>query len=172
MSDRNRLLLNITNFELCEDNSELITELKSRDEYRQFDLILMNYAIHYLCDDVMKMRELGNTVRQLLARLGKFVVTCYNGDRILNGERKFGKIEIKVNGNKAMMPLFTIDKDGYREKPLATNKMLNEMGLSLVSRTQLLPMVKDFIPEPSTEMHESLLKYYSLQEMLVFSTHV
>ena len=148
MSDRNRLLLNITNFELCEDNSELITELKSRDEYRQFDLILMNYAIHYLCDDVMKMRELGNTVRQLLARLGKFVVTCYNGDRILNGERKFGKIEIKVNGNKAMMPLFTIDKDGYREKPLATNKMLNEMGLSLVSRTQLLPMVKDFIPEP------------------------
>ena len=34
VSDRNRLLLNITNFELCEDNSELITELKSRDEYR------------------------------------------------------------------------------------------------------------------------------------------
>ena len=170
--DRNRLLLNIIHFELGFDNSELITEIQSRSEFRKFDLILINYAVHYLCDDAAKMRELGNLVKQLLSRRGKFVITCYNGDRILNGERKFGNIEIKINGNKAMMPLFTIDKTGYREEPLATNRMLNEMNLNLEHKEKLLDSVRKYIPEPKTEMQKSLLQYYDLQEMLIFSNGV
>ena len=170
--DRNRLLLNIIHFELGFDNSELITEIQSRSEFRKFDLILMNYAVHYLCDDAAKMRELGNLVKQLLSRRGKFVVTYYNGDRILNGERKFGNIEIKINGNKAMMPLFTIDKTGYREEPLATNMMLNEMNLNSEHREKLLDSVRKYIPQPKTEMQKSLLQYYDLQEMLIFSNGV
>ena len=105
-----------------------------------FDVILMNYAIHYLCDDMRKISELHRFVVSMLRPGGLFIFSCFDGDEILrlihehNGNVSAFHIELvnQTNDNDASshvyiakMPLPTIDASGYREEPLCTKECLS-----------------------------------------------
>lgn len=130
---------------LGEDNSLIESDIISRSEYpcNGFDAILMNYAIHYLCDSTNKIDELHRLVSSLLKQKGLFIFTCFDGDEILKliqtneGKVSNFKIELTDRDNMiARMPLPTIDSSGYREEPLATKDklapFLNSKELSLL----------------------------------------
>ena len=94
-------------------------------------MILMNYAIHYLCDDISKIEELHRLVVSLLKPRGLFIFTCFDGDEILdiilNNQGKVSSFTIELTDKKALkakMPLPTIDASGYREEPLAVKSKL------------------------------------------------
>lgn len=131
----NEVFGNAICFELNVDNKQLIDEIKSRYEFpKKFELILMNYAIHYLCDDVEKIKSLNNLVKELLNDNGYFIFTFFDGDSIIkdmkNNILKLKTFTIEKNGNKFKMPLPTIDKSGYREEPIVTNKILENINFS------------------------------------------
>ena len=65
------------------NNNDLIDRILSRDNWYDADVILMNYAIHYLGDNINKLRALYELVNKCLAPGGKFICTFYDGDKIL-----------------------------------------------------------------------------------------
>lgn len=150
---------------LCDNNAPYVKDIKSRAEWRSFvgykydnpgvDVILMNYAIHYLCCSRKIMRSLGDFVRATLSKGGRFVVTCFDGDAILkdvtatpNGILKLKTFNISLDDMSdkniteypqmdkdskfAKMPLPTIDSTGYRLEPLVLRTFIDAMGLKLV----------------------------------------
>ena len=128
------------------DNSEIESDIRSRFEFPQqvknrqnvpirssgFDVILMNYAIHYLCDDLDKLRELERFVSSLLRPDGLFIFSCFDGDEIKQlisshggNVSKFHITLVNPSKNIAKMPLPTIDSSGYRGEPLCTKQCLD-----------------------------------------------
>lgn len=137
----NRILINAVFGFLGPDNSEIINDIKSRREYPNdgFDLIVMNYAVHYLCDNTNSLKELNKLIHQLLKERGMFIFTYFDGDKILSN-MKDNKLELTTftittyDQKTAMMALPTIDKTGYRNEPLVRKEHIELVteGLSEV----------------------------------------
>lgn len=140
---RSTMSLNVFETNLGSDNEKYVYEIKHRKEYPPdgFDLIVMNYAVHYLCYDEKVMDALNMMVKELIAPDGLFMFSYFDGDAILNdmnnGVLDLGecfRIELLDNNEddsenavRAKMPLPTISSSGYREEPLATSVMLNRL---------------------------------------------
>jgi SAM-dependent methyltransferase len=135
---------------LGEDNSKILDELSLRGT-NKFDLILMNFAIHYLCDDERKLVSLGDMVKDILNSKGLFVISYHSGEELLKENVEI--VEEKQNGAIiAKVPLPTIDESGYREEPLALKKFLDLIQLNLVS---------EFSPLPNSLMKNVRVRIYS-----------
>ena len=71
---------------LTSDNTEILNQLNQRREYRpkSVDIIVMNYAIHYICDAYTKIIELKRLMNETLNENGVALITFYDGESMLN----------------------------------------------------------------------------------------
>ena len=134
--------INFLNHKLDKNYDEIKKDLYSRYEFykRKVDIVLMNFAIHYLCDEEEKIRKLCEFVKSVLFNDGIFIITYFDGDEIMkrmeNNEAKIGPFNIEIikdvnDVTIAKMPLPTIKEgdDIYAEEPLVkknTIKILDE----------------------------------------------
>ena len=129
--------LNILKHKLDKNYDDITNDLCSRYEFykRKVNIVLMNYAIHYLCDDAEKIRKLCEFVKSVLFSDGIFIITYFDGDEIMkkmeNNVAKIGPFNIEVIKEEndvtvAKMPLPTIKEgnDIYAEEPLVKNKTI------------------------------------------------
>ena len=138
-----RINLNAVHATLSDNNDSIINDIKGRYEYPDngFDIILMNYAIHYLCDSFDNMTALNKLITSLLNDDGLFIFSCFDGEKIYNDmtitkkgdkELKLKSFNIKIveeNDNYiiANMALPTIDESGYRNEPLVLDKYISKL---------------------------------------------
>ena len=129
--------LNILKHKLDKNYDDIKDDLNSRYEFyrRKVNIVLMNYAIHYLCDEAEKIRKLCEFVESVLFKDGIFIITYFDGDEIMkkleNNVAKIGPFNIEVIKQEndvtiAKMPLPTIKEgnDIYAEEPLVKNKTI------------------------------------------------
>jgi SAM-dependent methyltransferase len=69
--------INIIQGKLEVDNSSILKHIKNRFEYPKdgFELILMNFTFHYLCDSDDKINELIRMVDDVLSPSGRFILS-------------------------------------------------------------------------------------------------
>jgi 16S rRNA G966 N2-methylase RsmD len=140
----NWININLLNHKLGKNYEDITTDLQSRYEFyrRQVDIVLMNYAIHYLCDDEEKIAKLSEFVNSVLFKDGIFIVTYFDGDDIFRRKKdnvaKIGPFDIKIikeekNVTIAKMPLPTIKEgeDIYAEEPLVKQETINKLEAHL-----------------------------------------
>lgn len=183
--------LNVLHGFLGEDNSTLTREITSRFEYPKsgFDIIVMNYAFHYICYSKKAVEELAKMVSGLLHKShGVFVMTYVDGDKVLS----------MMNGNKASvppftielvdrkstadfsagdedmqlvkMPLPTIDASGYRIEPLVTRKYIDIMAkhLKIVEEYHQVEAAQTYINKIAN--HSTATNYLGLFKATIFES--
>ena len=136
----NWINLNLLNHKLGKNYDDIIKDLLSRDEFyrRKVKIVLMNYAIHYLCDDEEKISKLSEFVNSVLFNDGIFIVTYFDGEEIIQRKKdniaKIGPFDIEIIKEEkdvtiAKMPLPTIKEgeDIYSEEPLVNQKSINKL---------------------------------------------
>ena len=165
--------LNIISYNLSATNEKLIELIQQRYEYPTagFDIINMNFAIHYLCHSHKIMKSLADMISTLLNKNnGIFIVTYVDGDKVLslmNGKgvlnvRPFtltlknyeqiddeSKKTYRVHDDDMQlieMPLPTIDSTGYRVEPLVTSKYLDDIDecLEMADEFYICDAAKDY----------------------------
>lgn len=145
--DKQSFTVNVLNHTLSNDYRDILKDLRSRYEWKGLcNAVLMNYAIHYICDKPTNVTALGRFIAEVLDSKGVFVFTYFDGDKIMeeakkskNGKvAKIGPFEIEIVKNTststiARMPLVTIQggEDMYREEPLVHESMLKKLETSL-----------------------------------------
>lgn len=130
---------------LSKNNDIIINEVKSRYEFpkNKFDVILMNYAIHYICYDDECLKALNKMINVLLSDDGLFIFSRFDGEKIrkdmTNGKLKLTTFELALiekqmegNGVWCKMALPTIDKTGYRAEPLVLDRYIDLLELETV----------------------------------------
>ena len=189
------ILINAIHAYLSENNDSIIDDIKSRNEYPKdgFDVILMNYAIHYLCHKRQCIKALKDLIKAVLKPDGLFIFSCFDGDSILNDMRsqqnqqrqndqsllspssslKFKTFEIKLiepetqsdsDAVWAKMALPTIDESGYRAEPLAQSKFINELNMNIVEHYYPLE-VCEINNVPNHELVDDYLSYINVYVM-------
>lgn len=120
-----RLTFNAIYGYLCSNNVSIKKDLYSRKEFviGGIDLVVMNYAFHYICDKYPSILELRNDVKKMLTADGIFILTFYDGDQILDKignkrEEKFSQFTIKKydpkpNYNDIVYDNFSKDMKDY-----------------------------------------------------------
>lgn len=145
------IYLNVIHYVFDSDEKkydELYDKIIHMNEYTgRFDIVLMNFAFHYLCENHNTIKLLSLFIKKLLKKNGKFIMTCFDGDRILqslqNDKAKISvfdisKIEEKGDTVYCNMALPTIDKTGYRKEPLVTASFVNDIDMKI--RSKIYPM--------------------------------
>ena len=140
----NWININLLNHKLGKNYEDITTDLQSRYEFyrRKVIIVLMNYAIHYLCDDEEKITKLSEFVNSVLFKDGIFIVTYFDGDEIIRRKKdnieKIGPFDIKIIKEEkdvtiAKMPLPTIKEgeDIYAEEPLVKQETINKLEAHL-----------------------------------------
>ena len=136
--------INILKHKLDKNYNDIKKDLNSRYEFyrRKVNIVLMNYAIHYLCDDEEKIIKLSEFVNSVIYNDGIFIVAYFDGDEIIqrknNKISKIGPFDIEIikedkDVTIAKMPLPTI-KEGeniYAEEPLVKQEMINKLETHL-----------------------------------------
>jgi len=132
----NWININLLNHKLDKDYDAIKQDLYSRYEFnKKVNIVLMNFAIHYLCDDEIKIIKLCEFVKSVLFKNGIFIITYFDGDEILektiNNVAKVGPFNIEIvkkerEATIAKMPLPTIKEgnDIYSEEPLVFKKTI------------------------------------------------
>jgi hypothetical protein len=79
-------MFNVIHGCLSSDNTSILAELNTRIEYmpKTVDFIVMNYALHYLCDCYPKLIELKRLMNETLNEDGIVVFSFYDGDSLVN----------------------------------------------------------------------------------------
>ena len=91
---------------LCSNNQLIRRDLYSRKEFRlgTIDLVVMNYAFHYICNRYPSIIELRQDMKNMLTNDGIVIMSFYDGDKILeqisNGNNKFSEFTIKEHKPK------------------------------------------------------------------------
>ena len=106
----------------------------------------MNFAYHYLCNDINNLKELVRTISVLLRNGGRFIFSFFDGEKIIKkaraGKARIGPFVIQINeNNTALMPLPTIDSSGYREEPLVL-----EQHLALFINNPSFKLIEKYTP--------------------------
>jgi hypothetical protein len=113
---------------LSNDNQEILRDIHSRLEYDGFDLVLMNFAIHYLCDDAGKIDALVEMLRQVCgSRRNTLLAITYHDGEILRDHVDIRSQDDASGVTIASVPLPTIDASGYREEPLALRRFIDRI---------------------------------------------
>lgn len=191
--NRKTFSLNAVYAMLGKNNTRFIADIKSRYEYPEggFDVILMNYAIHYLCYNHQCIRELNRFIHSLLAPGGLFIFSCFDGDLILRDMKKnvdTNEFELNLNsfnikllndlsdvefGHQsdrdamwANMALPTIDASGYRPEPLVQRKWLNDLRLRILEHYYPLKKCERYLNDiENKEKVVDYLKYIQVYVM-------
>ena len=180
----NWININFLKHKLEKNYDDIMQDLNSRYEFykREVDIVLMNYAIHYLCDDVDKIKQLGQFVKKVLSKNGIFLITYYDGDEIMktmkDGAARLGPFDIKIIKQEkdvtvAKMPMPTIKggKDIYAEEPLVkkqTIKFLEEY-LNKNEEFFVYDRCKEFIDE--IEGYNEFIDYYKLIKVGIYTLY-
>ena len=173
--------LNLLNHKLDKDYSKIYKDLKSRNEFHdKVDIVIMNFAVHYLCDDQEKIEKLSEFVNNVLRDDGIFIVTYFDGDEILKRKvdkiSKIGPYDIEITkeeGNKASakMPVPTIKSgnDYYTEEPLVLKNMIKKLDkfLDLYEEYYVYKKCVDYIDNIFNK--EKFLDYYKLIKVAVYT---
>lgn len=172
------IFINAIHGYLGSDNSEIEEDIRNRDEFPNsgFDTILMNYAIHYLCDDVENIVELARFVKSLIKPGGLFIFSCFDGDRIYDiikagdGVGKVGPFNITMTNEEkhiAHMPLPTIDSSGYRDEPLVLRSCLKPFD-----DMPEFKLVETFHPLEAVQQLEQYKDIPDTQNVSAFLNHI
>ena len=177
----NWININLLNHKLGKNYEDITTDLQSRYEFyrRQVDIVLMNYAIHYLCDDEEKITKLSEFVNSVLFKDGIFIVTYFDGDDIIRRKKdnvaKIGPFDIKIikeekNVTIAKMPLPTIKEgeDIYAEEPLVKQETINKLEAHLKKYEDyyIYDECKNYINE--IQGFEEFIDYYKLIKVGIY----
>ena len=172
--------LNFLNHKLDKDYSKIYDDLNSRNEFKgNVDIVIMNFAVHYLCDDEEKLEKLSEFVNKVLYSNGIFIVTYFDGDEILkrrvNNVSKIGPYEIEITkeeGNKASakMPVPTIKSgnDYYTEEPLVLKNMIKKLEKYLFLCEEYYVYDKCMYYIDNIYNKEKFLDYYKLIKVAVY----
>ena len=188
----NSFTINALHHALGNNYKELEDDLASRAEWSgKVDFILMNFAIHYICNDKKNLTALAKFVAKVLADGGYFIFTYFDGDAILeaakDGVAKIGPFDIKIVSTKgdtaiAKMPLPSIQgtDDIYREEPLATSKILDTLDATLKLETTYniyektksymssIRPASNFSFKGGNNIFDELIEYYKLIKVRVY----
>ena len=180
----NWININFLKHKLDKNYDEILQDLNSRYEFykREVDIVLMNYAIHYLCDDVDKIKQLGQFVKKVLSKNGIFLITYYDGDEIMktmkNGAARLGPFDIKIikqekDATVAKMPMPTIKggKDIYAEEPLVKKQTIKFLEEYLYKNEEFFvyDRCKEFIDE--IEGYNEFIDYYKLIKVGIYTLY-
>ena len=177
----NWLNVNFLKHKLDKNYDSIKKDLNSRYEFYKgkVNIVLMNYAIHYLCDDIEKIKSLGEFVSSVLFRNGIFIITYFDGDEIMkavkNNVAKIGPFNIEIIKQDkevtiAKMPLPTIKEgsDIYAEEPLVkkeTIKILEE-NLSKLDEFYIYNETKRYIDD--IQGFKEFIDYYKLIKVGIY----
>ena len=149
---------------------EFIKNVKDRDEYPRngFDLILINYAIHYMMNNLL---NIVHVVQETMSSRGYFAFTFFDGNMIKeradkNGNAKFGPFTININDSIVNMPLPTIDQSGYREEPIVLTEKLDEIFDDYMTFTEFKSLSNDIVPKD--DLDKELLDYLQLITLRIY----
>jgi len=179
---RDFITLNFLNYKLDKDYQQIKNDLLSRYEFnKKVDIVLMNFAIHYLCDEKEKLEKLCEFVNSIIYDHGVFIITYFDGDEILKNKKdnysKIGPFNIEIireeeekNITIAKMPLPTI-KSGdniYKEEPLVHKKMLKilENYFDLYKEYYIYDKCKKFID--NIDNVQNFIDYYKLIKVAIY----
>ena len=180
----NWININFLQHKLDKNYDEILQDLNSRYEFykREVDIVLMNYAIHYLCDDVDKIKQLGQFVKKVLSKNGIFLITYYDGDEIMktmkDGAARLGPFDIKIIKQEkdvtvAKMPMPTIKggKDIYAEEPLVKKQTIKFLEEYLYKNEEFFvyDRCKEFIDE--IEGYNEFIDYYKLIKVGIYTLY-
>lgn len=180
----NWININFLKHKLDKNYDEIMQDLNSRYEFykREVDIVLMNYAIHYLCDDVDKIKQLGQFVKKVLSKNGIFLITYYDGDEIMktmkDGAARLGPFDIKIIKQEkdvtvAKMPMPTIKggKDIYAEEPLVKKQTIKFLEEYLYKNEEFFvyDRCKEFIDE--IEGYNEFIDYYKLIKVGIYTLY-
>ena len=138
--------LNVFSYDLSINLDKLYNDIIKRDEYSErycFNLIFINFAIHYLINN---LNNINDFVKKLIIKNGYFIFTFFDGDKILkdynNKQNHYGDFIIDIfskdNIYYGKFPLPTIDSNGYREEPLVLREQLNIFGNNYTEYTNMI----------------------------------
>ena len=177
----NWLNVNFLKHKLDKNYDSIKKDLNSRYEFYKgkVNIVLMNYAIHYLCDDIEKIKSLGEFVSSVLFRNGIFIITYFDGDEIMkaveNNVAKIGPFNIEIIKQDkevtiAKMPLPSIKEgsDIYAEEPLVkkdTIKILEE-NLSKLDEFYIYNETKRYIDD--IQGFKEFIDYYKLIKVGIY----
>ena len=179
---REYINLNFLNYKLDKDYQQIKKDLYSRYEFdqRKVDIVLMNFAIHYLCDDEIKLQKLSEFVNSVIYNDGIFIITYFDGDEILkkkkNNISKIGPFDIEIvreenNVTIAKMPLPTIKSGNniYSEEPLVHKNMIKKLEkcLDLYKEYYVYDKCKKYIDK--IEGAEKFIEYYKLIKVAIYT---
>ena len=179
---RDFITLNFLNYKLDKDYEQIKKDLYSRYELnkKKVDIVLMNFAIHYLCDEKEKLEKLAEFAYSMLYNDGVFIITYFDGDEILKNKKnnnisKIGPFDIQIikEGNNttiAKMPLPTI-KSGeniYNEEPLVHKEMLKtlEQYFDLYTEYYIYDKCKKFVDKINNV--NKFIEYYKLIKVGIY----
>ena len=180
----NWININFLKHKLDKNYDEILQDLNSRYEFykREVDIVLMNYAIHYLCDDVDKIKQLGQFVKKVLSKNGIFLITYYDGDEIMktmkDNNARLGPFDIKIIKQEkdvtvAKMPMPTIKggKDIYAEEPLVKKQTIKFLEEYLYKNEEFFvyDRCKEFIDE--IEGYNEFIDYYKLIKVGIYTLY-
>lgn len=181
------VLLNVIPYMLSQNDAPLEKLIRQRYEFpaNGFDIIVMNYAFHYLCYSHRCVCALRDLVASLLNKVhGRFIVTYADGDKILSlmkGNKVLDinpfKLELvdaddEFKGDSDMilirMPLPTIDSTGYRIEPLVTQTYLKDFDdkLKLVDEFYLCDAADEYLKV--IEYHQIATNYLGFFKARVY----
>ena len=137
------LSFNAFAYTLNDQLEPLSEQIVKRYEYpeEKFNIAVMDYAIHYICEKNSARRNLEALSRFLqkhLSSSGVFMFTYFDGDKILHDAvddvLTLHSFTIKINKETMMvnMPLPTIDESGYRDEPLVTKDVLQPLNYTVL----------------------------------------
>ena len=173
--------LNFLNHNLDKDYENIMKDLNSRYEFRNkdIDIVLMNFAIHYLCDEEIKLIRLAEFVKEVLYKHGIFIITYFDGDEILkkvdNNIAKIGPFEIEIIKRekditiaKMPLPTFKEGNDIYAEEPLVHGNFIKilERFFDKYEDYYVYDKCKEFINK--IKGYEEFIDYYRLIKVGIY----
>lgn len=127
-----RINLNCIDATIGQDKvKDIIDKIKSRNDFHFTNIVVIDYALHYLCDSNWKtnFEDLITLLSNVCTKNYYVLVRFFDGEKILsfnpclNQSQQFKTFEIKTVEKHddyviASMALPTIDVSGYRNEPL------------------------------------------------------
>lgn len=119
--------LNIVNYEISEKNiTDIEKDIMIRSEYEQFDIVLFNFAIHYLLYDTRDLISLVELLSKIIKKNGKLIITYYDGDKISNNIKTFEKFKY--------LPITLVQPSSKPKKLTGGDKRSKSSGDKLIKK--------------------------------------
>ena len=92
--NRKNYVLNILHYNINKDTiSTIINDMYSRAEWTPANVIIMNFAIHYMLFDPADLVALRDMIEKVLINGGIFIFTYFSGDDIIRDAATFNKFK-------------------------------------------------------------------------------